>query len=103
MTDNLMASMQINATSAPIHVVEIGTAWGGNADLMGKYFKNANIYAVDPLAQDYDPTDAQSKKMNSIKGSIDPKAAGQAWADALILDQHRAGGPEMQIPPHKGV
>ena len=90
-TDNLMVSMHINATTAPINVVEIGTSWGGNADFMGKYFKNANIYAVDPLAPDYDPTDAQSQKMNSMKGS-DPKEAGRTWAHALILDQHRVAG-----------
>lgn len=90
-TDNLIASMHINATTAPINVIEIGTAWGGNADFMGKYFKNANIYAVDPLAPGYDSTDVQSKLMTSMKRS-DPEEMGRTWANALILDQHRVGG-----------
>ena len=93
MDENLLASLHLQATKAPINVVEIGTAWGGNADYIGTHFKGANVFAVDPLAPDYDPTDMQSKRVNSMVGTLNPQQAGQAWADALVLDQHRAEGP----------
>ena len=90
---NLKAALGVDADVDPVRVVEIGTAWGGNADFIGRQFRKADVIAVDPLAPDYDPDDTQSRTVTSIFQGLNPAAAGDAWADALLLDAHRPSGP----------
>jgi hypothetical protein len=103
--ESLRNSLGINAETAPLNVVEIGTAWGGNAAFIANRFQGANVYAVDPLLPGYSSGDDMSSEMMKIarrygnprpsdgaRNAIEPKMLSDAWAYALAFDGHAAFG-----------
>ena len=74
----------------PVRVVEIGTAWGGNADWILFKLPGVELFAVDPVIADYDTEDGQSKIMHNVARSrkTSPVELSQAWANGLAAHGH---------------
>ena len=52
---------------ASFSVVELGTAFGGNADHLLDSLRGAHVTAVDPFLAGYDPNDAQSVLLRTVR------------------------------------
>ena len=73
---------------ASFSVVELGTAFGGNADHLLASLRGAHVTAVDPFLAGYDPNDAQSRLLRTVREEmgLSSTAFSQAWAAALALE-----------------
>ena len=73
---------------ASFSVVELGTAFGGNADHLLASLRGAHLTAVDPFLAGYDPNDAQSRLLRTVREEmgLSSTAFSQAWAAALALE-----------------
>ena len=83
-----------NSGERPVRVVEIGTAWGGNADSILFTLPGVELFAVDPLIADYDERDGQSKIMHNLARvkKMSKEDLSQAWASGLAAHAlHRHG------------
>lgn len=76
-------------SSKDLSIVEIGTAYGGNADAIASYFPSATIVAIDPLLAGYDAEDVHSQNLK--KWASDLHATDEDlslwWAHGLLYDQ----------------
>ena len=82
------------APPKPLTVVEVGTAFGGNADHLVSALRGATVTAVDPLLEGYDPNDAQSRFLRKAreKLGLEQPAFSRAWATALAMDAEQRHG-----------
>jgi hypothetical protein len=51
---------------------------------IGSHFRGANVFAVDPLAPDYDPLDMQSKTVSRMGGGMAKGAVSVARATRQV-------------------
>ena len=79
------ASIPGEGGEKPVRVVEIGTAWGGNADWILFKLPGCELFAVDPVIAGYDTKDGQSQVMQRVANGrkTSPEELSQAWADGL--------------------
>ena len=89
----------------PLRIVEVGTAFGGNANYMLTFLPTAHVTAVDPFIANYDKSDQTSHEM--VRWQAQRAASlrawcgtalsvadcfSRAWAAAMLDDQHRRHG-----------
>lgn len=103
--ESLKSSLGLDAASAPINVVEIGTAWGGNMEAIARRLKGANVFAVDPLMAKYDRTDAMSNMIGKLAWGqgLDHVDFSQMWGRALAADGYRQFGCRYHLVKLKSV
>ena len=71
--------------STPLHIVEIGTAYGGLADHLMTAFPGATFTTIDPFILGYDDGDTHSKKMAEFAKihNLTLAQLSDAWSLAL--------------------
>jgi hypothetical protein len=77
-----------------LRIVEVGTAYGGNANAMAECFPTATILAVDPLLAGYDKEDLHSRNMEEWATSHGNSLEqfSQNWANGLLHEQRSKHG-----------
>ena len=79
---------KMGGKSAKLNIVEIGTAYGGNAAALASEFRSATVVAVDPLLAGYDENDAHSRNLAlwARENGLTNDKFSLAWAQALAHD-----------------
>ena len=77
-----------------MRIIEIGTAYGGNADSLASCFPHSTIVAVDPLLPAYDTGDAHSNALSEWAKArgLSPDEFSKAWGTGLLYDQQLKHG-----------
>ena len=93
---------------ARLRIVEIGTAYGGNANHMLRSLANAEVCAVDPFMAGYDKHDATSSKYSgwSHQFNVTKAQFSTAWAQAMASNLNGAHGCRyhlMHMPSLQGA
>jgi len=72
-----------------LRIIEVGTAYGGNANSLASCFPNAIIVAVDPLLPGYDEGDAHSTSLSqwAKDNGMNAENFALAWGFGLLYDQ----------------
>ena len=97
-----------NEFGARLRIVEIGTAYGGNANHMLRTIANAEVCAVDPFMAGYDKHDATSLKYSgwSQKFNVTNEQFSTAWAQAMAANLNMRYGCRyhlMHMPSLRGA
>mmetsp|Transcript_45530 Transcript_45530/g.84335 ORF Transcript_45530/g.84335 Transcript_45530/m.84335 type:complete len:307 (-) Transcript_45530:64-984(-) len=88
-----------SGSSSNFAIVEVGTAYGGNADALAGHFPHATIVAVDPLLAGYDKKDVHSKRLEEWVEELDISKDDFSlwWAYGLLYDQQKKHGSGYHI------
>lgn len=87
-------ALSLANVNSTLSVVEVGTAYGGNAASIAKRFSRATVVAVDPLLSGYDAKDLHSKNLEKweTERSMSRDEFSLVWAQALAADGMASSG-----------